>query len=80
MDNVFLEVQEIFRAVLDQPDLVINRESNASTLEGWDSLAHVDLITAVQSKFKIRFALNELDTLKNVGDLIDLTEKKLSLK
>jgi acyl carrier protein len=80
MDDVFPEVQEIFRAVLDQPDLVLTRESSASTVDNWDSLAHVDIITAVQSRFKVRFALSDLDRMKNVGDLIDLTQKKLEMK
>ena len=47
MDSLLPEVQEIFRAVFDQPDLIITRESNASTVEDWDSLAHVNLITAI---------------------------------
>lgn len=80
MHNIFPEVQEIFRAVLDQPDLVLTLESSASTVDNWDSLAQVDIITAIQSRFKVRFALSDLDHLKNVGDLVDLTEKKLEAK
>jgi acyl carrier protein len=33
-------MQSIFRDVLDQPDLVLTRESNANTVEDWDSLSH----------------------------------------
>jgi acyl carrier protein len=80
MDIIFPEVQEIFRTVLDQPDLVLTRESNASTVNNWDSLAHVDIITAAQLRFKVRFALSDLDHLKNVGDLVDLIRKKLEAK
>lgn len=80
MDSLMPEVQEIFRAVFDRPNLVITRESNASTVDGWDSLAHVNLVTALAKKYKIRFALGELEDLKNVGDLVDLIQAKLARK
>lgn len=77
MDSLLAEVQQIFRDVLDQPNLVITRELSPSTIDEWDSLTHVDLVTALQMKFKIRFALSELEQLKDVGDLVDLTRKKI---
>jgi acyl carrier protein len=80
MDNLLEEVQAIFRDVFDQPDLVITRESNASTVEDWDSLAHVNLVTAIERRFKVKFALGELQDLKNVGDMLDLLAKKLAAK
>jgi acyl carrier protein len=80
MNSLLPEVQQIFREVFDQPDLVITRESNASTVDGWDSLAHVNLVTAIATRFKVRFALGELEDLKNVGDLLDLTQRKIESK
>lgn len=80
MDNLLEELQPIFRDVLDQPNLIITRESNASTVEDWDSLAHVNLVTAIEKRYKIRFALGELQDLKNVGDMIDLMKTKLGQK
>jgi acyl carrier protein len=72
-----LEVQEIFRDVLDDEDLVLTRESSASTVKDWDSLAHVSLVTAIQRRYKVKFALGELQDMKNVGDLLDLLSEKL---
>lgn len=81
MDGIILgELQSIFRDILDQPDLVLTRESNASTVDEWDSLAHVNLVTAVERHYKIKFALGELQELKNVGDMIDLIKLKLAAK
>ena len=80
MDNLLEELQPIFRNVLDQPNLIITRESNASTVEDWDSLAHVNLVTAIEKRYKIRFALGELQELKDVGDMIDLMKTKLGQK
>jgi acyl carrier protein len=80
MDNLLPEVQNIFRDVFDQPDLVITRASNAATVEDWDSLAHINLVTAIEKHYKIRFALGELQELKNVGDMLDLMQAKLAAK
>ena len=80
MRDLLPEIQDIIRDVLDDDSLVITRESNASNVEDWDSLAHVNLITAIESKYKVKFALGERQELKNVGDLIDILEKKLAAK
>jgi acyl carrier protein len=80
MDDLLEQVQEIFRDVFDQPNLVITRESNASTIEDWDSLTHLNLVTAVERRYKVKFALGELQDMKNVGDLLDLLSGKLALK
>ena len=77
MVDVLAELVPLFRDILDQPDLVLTRASNASNVDGWDSLAHVNLVTAIQQRYKIRFALGELQELKNVGEMIDLIGTKL---
>ena len=80
MDSLLPEVQEIFRDVFDQPSLVITRQSNAANLEGWDSLAHIQLIAAISRQYRVRFALGELEGLQDAGELLDLLREKLSGK
>jgi acyl carrier protein len=80
MDSILEELQSIFRDILDQPDLVLTRESNANNVEDWDSLAHINLVSAIEKHYKIKFALGELQELKNVGDMIDLIKVKLAAK
>lgn len=80
MATTLEQLQPIFEDVLDQPGLSITRSSNAQNVEDWDSLAHVNIVTAVERRFKIKFALGELQELKNVGDMIDLIDKKSASK
>jgi acyl carrier protein len=80
MHDLLPEIQEIFRDIFDEPNLVITRESSAFTVEEWDSLAHVNLLTAIEKRYKVKFALAEQNELKNVGDLIDLLDKKIAAK
>ena len=77
MDNLIERLKPIFHDVFDDTSLVISRESNAQTIEGWDSLAHINLVSAIEKEFQIRFALGELQELKNVGEMVDLMARKL---
>ena len=76
MPDLLAQLQPIFQDVFDRRDLTVTRESNAETVEGWDSLAHITLINAIEQEFHVDFALGELESLKNVGDMIDLIERK----
>lgn len=72
MEEILDRLQPVFREVLEDPSLQITRESSALTVDGWDSLAHVSLIVAVEEMFNVRFALGELEELRCVGDMVDL--------
>ena len=75
--QVLSQVQSVFRDIFDQPDLILKPETSAAQIEEWDSLAHMRLVSAIERQFKIRFGLGELQALKNVGDILQLIEKKL---
>lgn len=78
MSDILIKLQPIFRDVFDKNDLTISRDSSADTVEGWDSLAHIYLVSAIEQEFHIKFALGELQAMKNVGEMIDVMEEKLS--
>ncbi len=77
-EEIFLQVQEIFRDIFDEDDLEIQESTSSDDIEDWDSLNHINLVSAIEKEFNIRFALGELQSLKDVGAMIDLMEKKLS--
>jgi acyl carrier protein len=75
-ETILSELQPIFTEVLDQPDLRVTRNSSAWNTLNWDSLAHIDLIEIAERRFAVRFSLDELQGLKEVGDLVDLILQK----
>ncbi len=75
-DGVLAELQPIFEEALNAPGLTVTRASNAMNTKNWDSLAHIELIEMVERHFKVKFALGELQDLKEVGDLVDLILEK----
>jgi acyl carrier protein len=75
--DTFNELQEVIRAVFDEPALPVTRETIAQDVEAWDSVMHVTLMLEVEDKFRVTFSLPEMAYLKSVGDLVDLIECKL---
>lgn len=75
--NILDELQPIFRDVFDDESLVLTNETNAETIEDWDSLSHIRLIVAIEKHFNIKFTLNELRGLSNVGETAVLISEKL---
>ncbi len=74
---LFFGVQDIFRDIFDENDLIISNNTSSEEIEDWDSLNHINLVSAIEKEFKIRFTLEELMTFKNVGALVDLMVEKL---
>lgn len=75
-DLVEQKLTQIFRDVFAAPELTIGPRTTASDVKGWDSLSHINLILAVERGFNIRFATREVRKLENVGDLMEIIEKK----
>ena len=75
MDQKLLD---IFREVFDDDELEIGDATAAADVDGWDSLAHINLVVAIESGFGVSFAAQEITALENVGDLKKLLAKKLA--
>lgn len=75
MNALLLDVQEIFRDNFDDESLEINRETCADDIEDWDSLEQINLLTAIEKKFGLKFRLEDVRGLENVGDLLDLVAR-----
>lgn len=70
------ELQEIFREVFDDASLVITPETSAMDIEAWDSLSHLRLVMAMEAEFRIQFDFEELNALRNVGEMMVMIQQK----
>ena len=70
------KLEEVFREVFDDEEIVITPEMTADDIDDWDSLTHVQLIVAVEEAFGCKFSTVEVMKLKNVGEFISLIDRK----
>ncbi|MBL0359238.1 MAG: acyl carrier protein [Chitinophagaceae bacterium] len=75
--EILTQITRVFIDTLDEDNVVLTESTKADDVEGWDSLTHVQLVVAVEKKFNIRFAAKEIQSWKNVGELIDSISSKL---
>ncbi len=76
-EEIFYTVQEIFRDVFDDEDLVISDRTNSDEIDDWDSLEHISLIVSMEKAFSMKFDIKEVNKLENVGEMIDLIKRKM---
>lgn len=72
---VRMEIQEIFRDNFDDDTIELTDATNANDIEDWDSLEQINLLTAIERKYGLKFNLNDVRNLQNIGDLLDLLER-----
>ena len=70
------QLQEVFQDVFDDESIELRNEMTADDIEDWDSLTHINLIVAAEKEFNTRFDLTEVKSLKNVGEFIQMIQKK----
>jgi acyl carrier protein len=75
-DAILARVQDVFRAELDNEDLVIGPDTGQTTLKAWDSLAHIRLVSGIESEFDIQFSLAEIEQITSVRQFVQLIEQR----
>lgn len=70
-------LQEVFRDVFDDDEIIITDETTAEDIDEWDSLTQIQLVVAVEDEFGVKFNIVETVKLKNVGEFIALIDKKI---
>lgn len=70
-NEILSKVEEIFRDVLDNEEIVLNDTTTANDIEEWDSLTHIQLIVAIEKYFHIKFTSKEILSWNNIGELVD---------
>ena len=76
-DEILSRITDVVRDQLDDDEITLTPATEANSVDGWDSLAHVRIMIAVEEEFGVRFQTSEITSLKNVGGLVALVRSKL---
>lgn len=75
--EVYDKLREIFIDVFDDENIAIDDTTISSDIEGWDSLTHIVLIGVIEDEFGIKFDMDALTKMKNVGVMIDMIQENI---
>ena len=73
-DEILAKVTEVIQDQLDLETLQLTADSTAADVDGWDSLAHVRIMIALEQAFGVRFTTNQITSTESVGQLLDMLQ------
>ena len=76
MEKIKKELDNIFLTILNVPKSKKKNHLNFKNVKKWDSLNHIKLILAIESKFKIRIDPDASMSLMTYKELVTYLSKK----
>lgn len=70
--EIFEKLNEIFQDVFDDDTITVTEATTANDIDAWDSLEHINLIDAVEKEFGMRFRMQEVSGMRNVGEMAEI--------
>ncbi len=77
-DQILDMLTGIFRSIFDDESLILTPQTNAEDIEEWDSLNQIKIILACEQVFQKRLNARKINTLDNVGEMLDYLEAELN--
>ena len=75
--DIFERLNQIFRNNFDDDTIVLTDDTSSKDIEDWDSLEQINLVVAIQDMFGIKFNIQEVNVMKNVGEMVNLIQSKV---
>ena len=76
-NKIMKNINNIFKDVLENNNLVIDDESTSENVEDWDSLNHILLVVNIEKLFNINFTAQEIQSYSDVGEMRDAIFEKI---
>ena len=74
--EIYAGLTDVFHDVFMRDDFAVTPTLSAADVDGWDSLKQIEIIIAVQQRFRVRLNTREIDKLTCVGDLANAIGQK----
>ena len=69
-------VSAVFREFFGDPTRDIKDETTFADIAGWDSVAHVNLINALEAEFDTKFSVRDVMKMNSVGAIRSVVTAK----
>ena len=75
-EKIYETLNEIFRDVFDDDEIVVDAKTNSDTIEDWDGLEHINLVVAIEKAFGLKFSMDEVTGMKDVGEMVEIIKAR----
>jgi acyl carrier protein len=69
--QVIQSAAKAFAIPMDQ----LNEHANSRNVEGWDSMAHLQFITLLEDKFRMRFSTADIMVMNSIQTAMEMVKK-----
>lgn len=75
-DSIEQQVCQAVSDVMNVPLKDVTAATSPQTVEGWDSVQHLNLVLALEQMLGINFAPEEIEKMQSVGKITELVKAK----
>jgi acyl carrier protein len=69
------KLKEIIADTFDIDEDEINDDMNSDSVERWDSLNHLRLVTALEDEFDIKLTMEDVNTMVDYSKIVEFVSK-----
>jgi acyl carrier protein len=70
------QVRAIAADVFGVPEEDVEAASSPDTIEGWDSIQHLNFVLALEARFGVQLSPEEMDAVRTVGGAADVIARR----
>ena len=74
------KIKRIFAELLGIEESKINNSSSYNSLEGWDSLKHLEIVSRLEEEFGISISMDDIIAMSDFGKVIKIVQKYIDPK
>ncbi len=71
-EDILSRIAAVVRDVVGDDSIELRMNTVAQDVPGWDSMAHINIIVALEHEFRMKFKTASLEEAQNTGDLVKL--------
>lgn len=75
-EEIMEKMTDIFKKMFNNENITLHDKTGYSDIEGWDSLMQINIIAAIGKQFSIKFTMEEITSMRDVGKMVEVIERK----
>ena len=75
-ESGMMKARKIVAGVLGLDEAKVTADFSYSDTDRWDSLKHMEIVTALEQNFSVTFTADEIVTMVSVEDIVRILDEK----